>query len=146
MAMILASGAKIIICSSLFRNVFVLKWNVQIVYFCKDHVYIPYNRVSEGLSMISWFTDKSLLSRYVHIYRWVNKWIFGTVFSYILDFQTEQVFNINIQCHGPLVRYVELRVAHALGMPGTFSPPPRSRHASRHVRHARAMMHAGIAN
>ena len=51
--------------------------------------------------------------------------------------------------HGPLSRYVKLRVAHAPGMPGTFSPPPtsmettswRSRHASRHVRHARAVMH-----
>ena len=28
-------------------------------------------------------------------------------------------------CHGPLVRYVKLRVAHAPGMQGTFSPPPR---------------------
>ena len=29
-------------------------------------------------------------------------------------------------CHyGPLVRYVKLRVAHAPGMPGTFSHPPR---------------------
>ena len=27
--------------------------------------------------------------------------------------------------HGPLTRYVKLRVAHASGMPGTFSPPPR---------------------
>ena len=26
---------------------------------------------------------------------------------------------------GPLARYVKLRVAHAPGMPGTFSPPPR---------------------
>ena len=56
-------------------------------------------------------------------------------------------------CHGPLARYVKLRVAHASGMPGTFSLPPasketacqRSRHASRHVRHARAVMHVGIA-
>ena len=46
----------------------------------------------------------------------------------------------------PLIRYVKLRVAHAPGMPGTFSSPSRSRHASRHVRHARAVMHAGIAN
>ena len=45
------------------------------------------------------------------------------------------------------------RVGHAPGMPGTFSPPPtsketaskRSRHASRHVIHARAVMHVGIA-
>ena len=27
--------------------------------------------------------------------------------------------------HGPLVRYVKLRIAHAPGMPRTFSPPPR---------------------
>ena len=27
--------------------------------------------------------------------------------------------------HGPLARYVILRVAHAPGMPGTFSPPPQ---------------------
>ena len=27
--------------------------------------------------------------------------------------------------YGPLTRYVKLRVAHAPGMPGTFSPPPR---------------------
>ena len=27
--------------------------------------------------------------------------------------------------HGPLTRYVKLRVAHAPRMPGTFSPPPR---------------------
>ena len=29
------------------------------------------------------------------------------------------------QAHGPLARYVKLRAAHAPGMPGTFSPPPR---------------------
>ena len=28
--------------------------------------------------------------------------------------------------HGPLARYVKLRVADAPGMPGTFSPPPRA--------------------
>ena len=55
--------------------------------------------------------------------------------------------------YGPLTRYKKLQVAHAPGMPGTFSPPPiskettsqRSRHASRHVRQARAVMHVGIA-
>ena len=26
--------------------------------------------------------------------------------------------------HGPIARYVKLRVAHAPGMPGTFCPPP----------------------
>ena len=60
----------------------------------------------------------------------------------------------NYLLHGPLTRYVKLQVAHAPGMPGTFFPPPpisketdswRSRHASRHVRDARAVMHVGIA-
>ena len=48
--------------------------------------------------------------------------------------------------NGPLARYVILCVGHA---PGTFSPATvgyRSRQASRHVRHAHAVMHAGIAN
>ena len=30
-----------------------------------------------------------------------------------------------INQQGPLARYAKLRVAHAPGMPGTFSPPPR---------------------
>ena len=56
--------------------------------------------------------------------------------------------------HGPLVRYVKLLVAHAPRRPGRFSPPLtsketasyRSRHASQHVRDARAVMHVGIDN
>ena len=56
--------------------------------------------------------------------------------------------------HGPLTRCAKLRVAHAPGIPGTFSPSPtsketayeRSRRASRHVRHARAMMGVKIAH
>ena len=56
--------------------------------------------------------------------------------------------------YGPLTIYVKLRVAHAPGMPKTFTLPPtsnkifslQSRHASRHVLHARAVMHIGIAN
>ena len=55
---------------------------------------------------------------------------------------------------GPRSRCVKLRVVHAPGMPETFSPPPtskethsyRSRYASRHVRHARAVNHVGFAN
>ena len=54
--------------------------------------------------------------------------------------------------NGPLARYVTLRVAHAPGMPGTFPPPPisketaskRSRHATRYVRSACAVMHVEI--
>ena len=61
---------------------------------------------------------------------------------------------VTLHEHGPLTRYAKLRVGHAPGMPGTFSPPPtsnettsyRSQHASRHVRRARAVMHVGIDN
>ena len=34
-------------------------------------------------------------------------------------------YNASVWFHGPLARCVKLRVAHAPGMPGTFSPPPR---------------------
>ena len=51
--------------------------------------------------------------------------------------------------HGPLTRHVKLWVAYALGTPGMFSPPPnaswRSRQASRHERHARAVLHVEVA-
>ena len=36
----------------------------------------------------------------------------------------EQLIDITDPLHGPLSSFVELQVAHALGMPGTFSPPP----------------------
>ena len=42
--------------------------------------------------------------------------------------------------HGPLTRYVKLWVAHAPGMPGTFSPPPRVSHPYMH--HGTCVMHA----
>ena len=58
-----------------------------------------------------------------------------------------QTLLINSHRHGPLIRYVKLWVAHAPGMPGTFSLPPTSKEtASLRSRHARAVMHVGIAN
>ena len=42
-------------------------------------------------------------------------------------------------CHGPLARYVKLRVTHAPGMPGTFSPPPRVSDPDMH--HGTCVMH-----
>ena len=60
----------------------------------------------------------------------------------------EFITRINID-HGPLARYIKLRVAHALGMPGTFSSPPRFSDPDMHhgtCITARAVMHAGIAN
>ena len=43
------------------------------------------------------------------------------------------------KAHGPLARYVKLRVAHALGMLGTFSPPPRLSDPDMH--HGTCAMH-----
>ena len=56
--------------------------------------------------------------------------------------------------HGLLTRYVTLRVVDMPEMPGTIFPwltsketaSYRPRHASRYVRHARAVMYVGIAN
>ena len=43
--------------------------------------------------------------------------------------QVDQVVDMpwwqQMPSHGPLTRYAKLRVAHAPGMPETFSPPPR---------------------
>ena len=54
--------------------------------------------------------------------------------------------------HGPLTRYVKLQVAHAPGMPGTFSPAADFKGyrklaipACITARDARAVMHVGIA-
>ena len=41
--------------------------------------------------------------------------------------------------HGPLARYVKLQVAHAPGMPGTFSPPPLVSDPGMH--HGTCVMH-----
>ena len=45
-------------------------------------------------------------------------------------------------CHGPLARYVKLRDAHAPGMPGTFSPPPRVSNPDMH--HGTCVTHVPI--
>ena len=53
-----------------------------------------------------------------------------------------------VRPHGPLAWYVKLQVAHAAGMPGTFSPPPRVRDSDIHhgTCVTRVVTHAGIAN
>ena len=46
--------------------------------------------------------------------------------------------------HGPLTRFVKLRVANATGMPGTFSPPPQVNDPDmHHGTCVSAVMHAG---
>ena len=53
--------------------------------------------------------------------------LYGKHDLYSMIIRTENIHNSNrvkLQ-YGPLVRYVKLWVAHASGMPGTFSPPQR---------------------
>ena len=55
-------------------------------------------------------------------------WVNNSVESGMNDNATTTKQNITILCslfHGPLARYVKMQVAHAPGMPGTFSPPPQ---------------------
>ena len=61
------------------------------------------------------------------------------------DIKTSQAYNYEkYDNNGPLTWYVKLRVLHAPGMPGPLTSL-LSPHASRHVRHARAVMHVEIA-
>ena len=85
-----------------------------------------------------------------HIRIFVKVPIFRVILCAISSIKRRMVLLI----HGSLSRYVQLLVAHAPRRPGRFSPPPasketasyRSRHASQHVREARAVMHVGIDN
>ena len=67
-----------------------------------------------------------------------KEWLFKSTFMFLcsnylscpvwLDFMFSVLFHhcIHVCCHhGPLTRYAILQVAHAPGMPGTFSPSPR---------------------
>ena len=91
--------------------------------------------------------DKHGHSRFrIYIELSISGWFGG-----IIDFM---LFTLDVPRnpfgHGPLTRYAKLRVAHAPGMPGTFSPPLRKSDPDMHhgtcVTHARTVMHAGVAN
>ena len=77
-----------------------------------------------------------ITSHYLNQYWWRSttltiiigpKW-FKMVGTQLLEEQWQKHYVIHVcvwKSHGPLDRYAKLRVAHAPGMPGTFSPPPR---------------------
>ena len=95
----------------------------------------------------SWKTDSMARRGELRLYRAIQI----KPHPFLICCINRRLFN---RLHGPPTRYIKLRVAHAPGMPGAFSPPPtsietacyRPRHASRHVRRARAVMYVGIAN
>ena len=49
----------------------------------------------------------------------------NVVYHYLLLDRCKYAWKHAWTCNGPLARNVKLRVAHAPGMSGTFSPPPR---------------------
>ena len=51
------------------------------------------------------------------------------------------VYSLRLQ-YGPLTRYAKVRVPHAPGMLGTFSPPPRVRDSDIH--HGTCVTHTGV--
>ena len=75
--------------------------------------------ISQQILVFNWHRDiwyaMILETRHKNAYSILNlSWRWGQNIPGELD-----------QSHGPLTRYVKLRVAHAPGMMGTFSPPPR---------------------
>ena len=50
-------------------------------------------------------------------------WIYTAMYTKIVAYAVELSFE-SFSANGPLTRYVKLPVAHAPGMPGTFSPAP----------------------
>ena len=68
--------------------------------------------------------DCSTMINYrVHFYIWLSKFCANEMSRYIRDIYSR----LRTSTHGPLTRYLKLRVAHAQGMSGTFSPPTTSR-------------------
>ena len=71
-----------------------------------------------------WF----IIELYIHIYNIYNPFIEAwtkrpTICKLYLQMRFTDICSFLF--HGPLIRYVKLWVAHAPGMPETFSPPPR---------------------
>ena len=69
--------------------------HITLPYFVQHFEMVEELKVSEGLTRFSWISVQDDLARHY------------------------------LHSHGPLARNVKLRVAHAPGMTGTLSPPPR---------------------
>ena len=74
------------------------------------------------------FSSDRAKSASLRLERWYS-WSFRDSSSMYLNDLTnlDEILENKGRVHGPLARYVKLRVAHALGMPGTFSQPPTSK-------------------
>ena len=65
-----------------------------------------------------WWRSSNSLHKYICSWHGLHHQFFCSWASY-------QIRKIADCVHGPLIRYVKLRIAHAPGMPGSFSPQPR---------------------
>ena len=75
-------------------------------------------------------------------FRWyrISWWIICIIQRIQKGFHSSHFHSINSWFrHGPATKYAKLPVAHAPGMPGTFSPPPPFRDPNMH--HATSMTH-----
>ena len=73
-------------------------------------------------------------TRFIIVFEKTQLWLLRPVLisEFIYDKSINKVFqSFSVRCnylpHGPHTSYVNLWVAHAPGMPGTFSPPPTSK-------------------
>ena len=94
---------------SQFKSNYVVSLNKQLIYTLRTYNLLSPNKTYTSLEK---FYDIN-----------TNVWI------RIIPFLSAGASFTNIVClrtgHGPLARYVKLRVAHAPGLARTFSPPPR---------------------
>ena len=114
-----------------------MKWEINIPRLWRQLQ--EYTTVAISLMMSQWRSLARVSStntfRADKRYNWAfgNNWTWSKFFSWISEYNHTQ------HRHGPLARYVPLRVAHAPGMPGTFPPRPRVSDPDRHhgmcVRH-----------
>ena len=106
--------------------------------YCAHNAHCHYWQLYEDM--------KTCFPHYRHLFMGIQLWQIDSIHLVLIKRTLGE--HSHSALSRPLVSYVKLPIAHALGMPGTVSPPPqgqRSRHASGYVRDARAVMHAGIA-
>ena len=102
-------------------------WRVQVIHVQQLHFLYP--SLPNIPQCLKWVYICRLWTQMM----WYNCWHFkvshvascpiqfGGPCSYLTSLRSLSESCLN----GPLARYVKLRVAHAPGIPGTFSPPPR---------------------
>ena len=116
----------------------------MIKYLLAVQANLPLSTYSKWYKTLSlWIDDISLQFSHTHTHIYIHIYIYIYIYTYILytTYIYNQYTNDRFECvvnstiivrfrggscsffHGPPAKYVKLRVVHAPGMPGTFSPP-----------------------